>query len=308
MRNIGIAINPSKDNDNKILNMVINKIKDVFKIKEVHIFNSYDLERQNLKSIELLVVLGGDGTLLSAARSVKEEFNGILFGINIGNLGFLSSIEISDIDTALTKLKNNEYEIQERMMLECAGEFKNIVECGLICKKELKNIKGCADIDDFKKEKLNAFNDVVLARGTLSRMVKFKIYVDGKLYSSFKGDGLIVATPNGSTAYSFSAGGPFIYPDLELITITPICPHTKSMQTIVLKGDSIIEIYAENEEEKIYLTVDGQKAMEVNQKSCVKIYKKQKNVKLLLFDDYDYFKVLRNKILNNSKECDGEEF
>ncbi|ALP90825.1 MULTISPECIES: NAD(+)/NADH kinase [Clostridium] len=308
MKNIGIAINPSKDNDNKILNMVINKIKDVFKIKEVHIFNSYDLERQNLKSIELLVVLGGDGTLLSAARSVKEEFNGILFGINIGNLGFLSSIEISDIDTALTKLKNNEYEIQERMMLECAGEFKNIVECGLICKKELKNIKGCADIDDFKKEKLNAFNDVVLARGTLSRMVKFKIYVDGKLYSSFKGDGLIVATPTGSTAYSFSAGGPFIYPDLELITITPICPHTKSMQTIVLKGDSIIEIYAENEEEKIYLTVDGQKAMEVNQKSCVKIYKKQKNVKLLLFDDYDYFKVLRNKILNNSKECDGEEF
>ena len=303
MKNIGIAINPSKDNDNKILNMVINKIKDVFKIKEVHIFNSYDLERQNLKSIELLVVLGGDGTLLSAARSVKEEFNGILFGINIGNLGFLSSIEISDIDTALTKLKNNEYEIQERMMLECAGEFKNIVECGLICKKELKNIKGCADIDDFKKEKLNAFNDVVLARGTLSRMVKFKIYVDGKLY-----DGLIVATPTGSTAYSFSAGGPFIYPDLELITITPICPHTKSMQTIVLKGDSIIEIYAENEEEKIYLTVDGQKAMEVNQKSCVKIYKKQKNVKLLLFDDYDYFKVLRNKILNNSKECDGEEF
>ena len=99
-----------------------------------------------------------------------------------------------------------------------------------------------------------------------------------------------------------------IYPDLELITITPICPHTKSMQTIVLKGDSIIEIYAENEEEKIYLTVDGQKAMEVNQKSCVKINKKQKNVKLLLFDDYDYFKVLRNKILNNSKECDGEEF
>lgn len=308
MKNIGIAINPSKDNDNKILNMVINKIKDVFKIKEVHIFNSYDLERQNLKSIELLVVLGGDGTLLSAARSVKEKFNGILFGINIGNLGFLSSIEISDIDTALTKLKNNEYEIQERMMLECAGEFKNIVECGLICKKELKNIKGCVDIDDFKKEKLNAFNDVVLARGTLSRMVKFKIYVDGKLYSSFKGDGLIVATPTGSTAYSFSAGGPFIYPDLELITITPICPHTKSMQTIVLKGDSIIEIYAENEEEKIYLTVDGQKAMEVNQKSCVKIYKKQKNVKLLLFDDYDYFKVLRNKILNNSKECDGEEF
>lgn len=308
MENIGIAINPSKDKDNRILNMVINKIIDVFKIKAVKVFNSYDLEKKNLKNIELLIVLGGDGTILSVARSVGEEFNGILLGINIGNLGFLSSIEISDINTALRKIKSNEYEIQERMMLECVGGFKEIIECGLICHKELKNIKGCKDIYDFKKEKLTAFNDVVLARGTLSRMVKFKIYVDGKFYSSFKGDGLIVATPTGSTAYSFSAGGPFIYPDLELITITPICPHTKSMQTIILKGDSIIEIYAENEEEKIYLTVDGQKAMEVNQKSCVKICKKQKNVKLLLFDDYDYFEVLRNKILNNSKECDGEQF
>jgi len=137
-------------------------------------------------------------------------------------------------------------------------------------------------------------------------MVKFKVYVDGKIYSTFKGDGLIIATPTGSTAYSFSAGGPFIYPDLELITITPICPHTKSMQTIVLKGDSIIEIYEENEEEKIFLTVDGQKAIEVNQKHLVKISKHKKRVKLLLFDDYDYFKVLRSKILNNSKECDGD--
>ena len=105
------------------------------------------------------------------------------------------------------------------------------------------------------KEELKALNDVVVARGTLSRMVKFKIFVDNKLYSTFKGDGLIVATPTGSTAYSFSAGGPFIYPDFELITITPICPHTKSMQTIVLKGDSIIEIMLDNEEDKIYLTL-----------------------------------------------------
>lgn len=308
MKNIGIAINPSKDNDNKILNMVITKIKNIFVLDDIRIFNSYDLEKQNLKDIELLVVLGGDGTLLSAARSVGENFNGVLFGINIGNLGFLSSIDISEIDNALRKLKDKEYDIQERMMLECSGEFKNIIECGLVCRKELEEKNGCLDIHSFKRERLIALNDIVLARGTLSRMVKFKIYVDGKFYSSFKGDGLIVATPTGSTAYSFSAGGPLIYPDLELITITPICPHTKSMQTIVLKGDSIIEIYAENEEEKIYLTVDGQKAMEVNQKSCVKINKKQKNVKLLLFDDYDYFKVLRNKILNNSKECDGEEF
>ena len=130
MKNIGIAINPSKDNDNKILNMVISKIRKVFNLEDIRVFNSYDLEKQDLRDVELLVVLGGDGTLLGAARSVKENFQGVIFGINIGNLGFLSSIEISDIDNALNKLKNKEYEIQERMMLECSGEFKKLMECG----------------------------------------------------------------------------------------------------------------------------------------------------------------------------------
>lgn len=283
MKNIGIAINPSKDKDNTILNMVIQKFRDKFNLEDIHVFNCFDIVKQKINHIDLLVVLGGDGTLLGIARNLDENFNGIIFGINIGNLGFLSSVEISDIDKALTKLQKGKYKVVDRMLL--SGNLES----------------------DSKVESFKALNDVVLARGTLSRMVKFKIYVDGKIYSTFKGDGLIIATPTGSTAYSFSAGGPFIYPDLELITITPICPHTKSMQTIVLKGDSIIEIYAENEEEKIFLTVDGQKAIEVNQKDLVKISKHKKNIKLLLFDDYDYFKVLRSKILNNSKECGGDE-
>lgn len=284
MKNIGIAINPSKDKENVILNMVIRKFKEKFNLKDVCVFNSFDIEKQDLKNIDLLVVLGGDGTLLGISRSLSDKFDLPILGINIGNLGFLSSVEISDIDDALTKLKDGKYKIVDRMMLNCSAK----------------------SIDN--EEEFKALNDVVLARGTLSRMVKFKVFVDGKMYSTFKGDGLIIATPTGSTAYSFSAGGPFIYPDLELITITPICPHTKSMQTIVLKGDSVIEIYAENKEEKIYLTVDGQKAIEVKQKTLVKVSKNHKSVKLLLFDDYDYFKVLRTKILNNSREGDGEEF
>ena len=283
MKNIGIAINPSKDKDSTILNMVVDKLREKFNLDNIHIFNCFDIDKQEISNIDLLVVLGGDGTLLGIARNLKEDFKGAILGINIGNLGFLSSVDISDIDKALTKLEEGSYRIVDRMLL------------------------GAHIMCDSKVEKFKALNDIVLARGTLSRMVKFKIYVDGNLYSTFKGDGLIIATPTGSTAYSFSAGGPFIYPDLELITITPICPHTKSMQTIVLKGDSIIEIYAENGEEKIFLTVDGQKAIEVNQKNSVKISKYEKKVKLLLFDDYDYFKVLRSKILNNSKECDGDE-
>ena len=284
MNNIGIAINPSKDKENKILNMIIRKFKEKFNLKNIFVFNSFNIDQQELGDLDLLVVLGGDGTLLGIARALSEDFNGAILGINIGNLGFLSSTEISDIDDALTKLKHGKYKIVDRMMLSCSAQSND------------------------KVETFSALNDMVLARGTLSRMVKFNVFVDGKMYSTFKGDGLIVATPTGSTAYSFSAGGPFIYPDLEVITITPICPHTKSMQTIVLKSDSIIEIYAENEEEKIYLTVDGQKAIEVNQKSSVKVSKNIKSVKLLLFDDYDYFKLLRTKILNNSRECGGEEF
>lgn len=282
MNNIGIAINPSKDKKNNILNMVIKKFKGKFDLNNIVVFNSFDIEKQNLKGLDLLVVLGGDGTLLGIARALKDEVDIPIFGVNIGNLGFLSSVEISELDEALDKIKDGNYRITERMMLSCSVDYNG------------------------GSEQLNALNDVVLARGTLSRMVKFKVFVDGKIYSSFKGDGLIVATPTGSTAYSFSAGGPLIYPNLELITITPICPHKRNMQTIVLNGNSIIEIIAENEEEEIYLTVDGQKAIEVSKQKIVKVSKSKKSVKLLLFDDYDYFNVLRNKILNDSKECDGE--
>lgn len=284
MNNIGIAINPSKDEDNEILHMVIKKFREKFNFKSIAVFSSFDIEKQDLKDIDLLVVLGGDGTLLGIARSLNDSFNAPILGINIGNLGFLTSVEISDIDNALNKLEEKRYKIVDRMMLSCKVESNE------------------------NNEELNALNDVVLARGTLSRMVKFKIFVDDKMYTTFRGDGLIIATPTGSTAYSFSAGGPFVYPELELITITPICPHTKSMQTIILKGDSVIEICAEHADEIVYLTVDGQKAIKVNHETSVKVSKNKKSVKLLLFDDYDYFKVLRSKILNNSKECDGEKF
>ena len=282
MNNIGMGMNPSKDKKNNILNMVIKKFKGKFDLNNIVVFNSFDIEKQNLKGLDLLVVLGGDGTLLGIARALKDEVDIPLFGVNIGNLGFLSSVEISELDEALDKIKDGNYRITERMMLSCSVDYNG------------------------GSEQLNALNDVVLARGTLSRMEKFKVFVDGKIYSSFKGDGLIVATPTGSTAYSFSAGGPLIYPNLELITITPICPHKRNMQTIVLNGNSIVEIIAENEEEEIYLTVDGQKAIEVSKQKIVKVSKSKKSVKLLLFDDYDYFNVLRNKILNDSKECDGE--
>ena len=151
--------------------------------------------------------------------------------------------------------------------------------------------------DDNDKGK--ALNDVVIARGTLSRMAKFEVFIDNKLYYRFKGDGLIVSTPTGSTGYSFSAGGPFIYPDVDVIILTPICPHTRGMQPIVLKSSSEILIKAENYNGEIYLTFDGQEAKQINDNTSIIIKKSKQIAKILLFDNYDYFNVLRQKILDN---------
>ncbi|MBU3131522.1 NAD(+)/NADH kinase [Clostridium gasigenes] len=283
MKNIIIAINPLKDKGNKILDLVLEKVKKVFTDSKIVVLDSYKISDYDFKEeIDIIMVLGGDGTILGVARELIGRSNSPIIGINIGNLGFLSSVEISGLDMAMDKLKNGKYKIQNRMMLECN-----------LAIKEIKNSR-------------NALNDIVVARGTLSRMVKFQVFIDGKRYYTFKGDGIIIATPTGSTAYSFSAGGPFVYPDVDVITVTPICAHTKGMQTIVLNSDSEIEIMAENGEEEIYITFDGQKAIKSNKEALIKIKKSKEYAKIVLFDDYDYFKVLRTKILNNSKECEGD--
>lgn len=275
MKKIGIAINTTKDINNKILQSVKDKFYKKLNLEDIIVFNSYDAKDIELEEdISLLVVLGGDGTLLNVAREMSKKNNIPLFGVNIGNLGFLSSIEISHIDEAIEKLKNKEYQIESRMLL---------------------SVEKDNELD-------NAMNDIVVSRGTLSRMVEFHVYIDKKLYTSFKGDGLIIATPTGSTAYSFSANGPLIYPNLEVITLTPICPHTKTMQPIVVSGESLIEIVPSNGKEEIYLTIDGQKAIKMNEKELIKIRRANKHIRLLLFNDYDYYKVLRSKLLNYSKE------
>lgn len=276
MKNIVIALNPSKDKDGKILSLVMSQITTVFKHSKVIVLNSYEMNKYRFQDkLDLLIVLGGDGTLLGVARDINGKYDVPILGVNIGNLGFLSSIEIQDFSEALKKIKNGQYIIQNRILLECT----------------------MLNQDDNDKGK--ALNDVVIARGTLSRMAKFEVFIDNKLYYRFKGDGLIVSTPTGSTGYSFSAGGPFIYPDVDVIILTPICPHTRGMQPIVLKSSSEILIKAENYNGEIYLTFDGQEAKQINDNTSIIIKKAKQIAKILLFDNYDYFNVLRQKILDN---------
>lgn len=276
MKNIVIALNPSKDIEGRILSLVIAQITNIFKNPKITVLNSYEINKYRFDNdLDLLIVLGGDGTLLGIARDINGKYDVPILGVNIGNLGFLSSIEIQDLGEALNKIKNGQYTIQNRILLQCSTD------------NEEDNMNG------------KALNDIVIARGTLSRMAKFEVYIDNKLYYTFKGDGLIVATPTGSTAYSFSAGGPFVYPDVEVITLTPICPHTRGMQPIVLKSSSEILIKAENYNGEIYLTFDGQEARKIKDNTSIKIRKAKDLVRILLFDNYDYFNVLRKKILNN---------
>ena len=276
MKNIIVALNPSKDKDGKILSLVIEEITKVFKYSKITVLNSYEMSKYKFNNkLDLLIVLGGDGTLLGIARDINGRYDVPILGVNIGNLGFLSSIEIQDFGEALNKIKNGHYTIQNRILLECTM------------------------LNDENNEKGKALNDVVIARGTLSRMVKFEVFIDNKLYYRFKGDGIIIATPTGSTGYSFSAGGPFIYPDVDVITLTPICPHTRGMQPIVLKSSSEILIKAENYNGEIYLTFDGQEAKQINDNTSIIIKKSDYLAKIMLFDNYDYFNVLRQKILDN---------
>lgn len=283
MNNILIALNPSKDKSGEILSKVVSQVKNVFNSAKIVVLNSYEISKYKFEEdFDIIIVLGGDGTLLGIARDINERYDIPILGVNIGNLGFLSSIEIQEFDKALNKLKNKDYNIEERLLLKCNT-----------------NVDGQDNTN-------RALNDIVIARGTLSRMAKFKVIVDNKLFNVFKGDGVIISTPTGSTAYSFSAGGPFVYPNVDVITITPICSHTKGMQSIVLNSNSEIEIISEIYNGEIYVTFDGQKAIAINDDTSIKISSARKKAKILLFNDYDYFKVLRKKIINNTEECEGD--
>lgn len=283
MRRVAIAINLDKDKSNESAIKVKEKLIEYFGNIEIVMVDSYNIINYEFQdSLDLIIVLGGDGTILSVARGINGKIDVPILGINIGNLGFLSSVEISDVDLAFKKLRDSEYRVEERILLK-----SNIPE-------------------DINKGQSLALNDIVISRGSLSRMIRFQIFIDGKRYYTFKGDGLIVATPTGSTAYSFSAGGPFVYPTVDAITLTPICAHTTGVQPIVLNSNSNIEVKIENNDEEFNIIFDGQKSIRYIDEATICIRKSKEHASIILFDDYDYFKVLRAKIINNWKDCEGD--
>jgi len=216
---------------------------------------------------DILVSLGGDGTLISVTRRSYPYHKPIL-GINVGRLGFLTDLYPDDIEEFIKKLKDGEVRIDTRMMIEVS-------------------IKG-------KQEKIVAFNDVVITRPSVSKMIHLNTFLEGELLNSYYGDGLIISTPTGSTAYNLSAGGPVVYPFLKAFIFTPICPHSLTQRPLVLPGEFEIEVKTESK--SALIVVDGQDMYEFTPKDSVTIKKAPFDARLIHRKERNYFNVLREKL------------
>ena len=228
------------------------------------------------EDIECVLVLGGDGTLLQAARELLQRHIPLL-GINLGTLGFLTSAEKSELPKCLDSVLDDSCSIDERMMLE-----------------------GVAYHGSEKIQMNIALNDVIIARAGFSRLVELKIYVNGELLSIYNADGIIVSTPTGSTGYSLSAGGPIIFPQSDVIVITPICPHSLQARSLVVSGEDRIMIEIgrrrKTQKEEAMVTFDGRSAQELETGDRIEIYKAQETTQLIRLKGRSFYQVLQNKI------------
>ena len=228
------------------------------------------------EDIECVLVLGGDGTLLQAARELLQRHIPLL-GINLGTLGFLTSAEKSELPKCLDSVLDDSCSIDERMMLE-----------------------GVAYHGSEKIQMNIALNDVIIARAGFSRLVELKIYVNGELLSIYNADGIIVSTPTGSTGFSLSAGGPIIFPQTDVIVITPICPHSLQARSLVVSGEDRIMIEIgrrrKTQKEEAMVTFDGRSAQELETGDRIEIYKAQETTQLIRLKGRSFYQVLQNKI------------
>ncbi len=225
------------------------------------------------KDSDAIIVLGGDGTLLHVAGKAHEL--GIpLLGINLGGLGFLTEITLEEMDGAVDSLLNGNFNLDKRMMIQVAVHRKG--------KK----------VDDFL-----GLNEAVLTKGPFGRIITLPTWSDSKFVNAYRGDGLIISTPTGSTAYNMSAGGPILHPNLEALVLTPICPFALGSRPLILHGDSsvVLEIHPVKGEE-ISLIVDGQIFRVLEEGDKIEIKKAPGHLKLIKSPTRDYFTILREKL------------
>ena len=239
-----------------------------------YIGSAEGIERPDLPNYKpnLVIVLGGDGTLLAAARAFAHSPTPIL-GVNLGSLGFLTEIPLAELYPTLEAWCDN-----------CAG-----IEVRSMMHIELHR-------DGKAINRWDALNDVVVAKGAIARMADFSIDIDQQFVAAMRADGIIVSTPTGSTAYNLAADGPIVMPSVNALVVTPICPHLLTIRPIVVPGDSTIVIHIEGVPNLTYLTVDGQEAVELFLGDQVTCCRSEQNVRLLRPQPNGLFNVLRSKL------------
>jgi len=279
MKKIGIIIKPRKPEAKDVLNKLItwlesHKIEAVLDVDTANIVNikSKYQKSQIASLVDMIIVLGGDGTLLGVARLTIEKGIPIL-GVNLGGLGFLTEVTLDELYPTLEKVINGEFIIDERMMLmtHIHRQGETLAQSPVL-------------------------NDIVINHGVVARMIILDIFVNSQFVTSLRGDGLIISTPTGSTAYSLSAGGPIIHPTVSAIMLTPVCPHTLTNRPIVIPSNVKIEAILKTEDEGAMVTFDGQVGFSLKKEDIVEVHSAEARVKLIRSPEKNYYEVLRKKL------------
>lgn len=285
IRRIGLTSNPHKAASGPVARRVIERLL----ADGIEVRIGPDLSRligpipgaavtADLKALgdgELVIVLGGDGTLLHAVRALQPQRVPIL-GVNLGSLGFLTEVNAGELESALPRLAAGDFEIVERPLLEASIE----------------------EADGRVAQQLLAMNDVVVDEGSPTRRaVRLRLSLGAHLVGTFIGDGIVVATPAGSTAYSLSAGGPILNPELKALVATPICPHTMSIRPLVYPDDQVLTVEDLRQNLRVKVSADGQAWSTVPEKGRVRIARHRGSVaRLVSLGHNSHFDVLRAKL------------
>jgi NAD+ kinase len=222
--------------------------------------------------VDLIIVLGGDGTLLSIARLVGDK-NVPILGVNLGSLGFLTEVTLDEMYISLEQVYRNEFTASQRLLItaDVSREGEHIAE-------------------------YSALNDVVINKSALARIIDLRVCINGQYVTTFKADGLIIGTPTGSTAYNLAAGGPIVHPDMHALIMNPICPHTLTNRPTVIPDTSEITITLISENEDVFLTLDGQVGFTLRYQDVVLLRKADHMIQLIRPPERNYFEVLRTKL------------
>ncbi len=272
IKSVGIILRPQSP---ELKEVFIKLQKEFLKIGVISIledvsakmigFNGIDFDLL-CKECDFLISVGGDGTLLGVARKAFK-YDIPIIGINLGTLGFLTDLNLDDLDEFIDDLQSNNYKINARMMIEASINDKAFI----------------------------AFNDIVISRKNISSMLKIKAKINKKAFNTYFGDGVIVSTPSGSTAYNLSVGGPIVYPLTDAFIITPVAAHSLTQRPLVMPADIEIEFKVPQNQEAVVI-VDGQESFELKQNESLNIKIAKKKARMLHRNSRDFFKVLNDKL------------